>query len=1853
MYSSFSDDYSLFEEQVSNFKKAAASAGDILREMLSTLDAGMVPSIEHISSFQSILHKLQGDYNIVYKTATGLLENISCPQEGCSIADLTKSIDRLKEQVFEKLRELEKILSEFLTIESNVTSYMEALQTWRSKASELLVQIRSQKCDHDALNEAVEPYRLFLKAMDMEDSDEKEILFSEKIDALFPGIVSRGLYSGKYYKSNRDETKLISGVKDTKEDATIAPQETPPLLDVNKTTTVVHELNSTQSIDTSQHHKEKTNLDSNGCATNNYSMAQTECAANKDRLPCDSYDEEKKCDLDQDMPNNINTRTISRPSDIKNFISNNMKNGAVALLSLLQAFRIITTEQIIAFGKICKNFIHISDSKINSMLTLLATKKVIKRINHPLALWVMTSQNNDSIDDIFKNLNIQSSNSFINKRSYPEKISEIDIVDTISYNERLINYLLGIQKFSPHLFSDVLNTVELYNTSIKISVVWKQEPYICSLALPEEMLDEKKEYRLFVPISEENLFKLKDVPADVTCFAFYEGTLYRWEQGNWHRNLAHTLESAHSFSMNPAKDNPGENFAKHGDSDLTTGEVQERSSGKTAINKIADAQALNLQDAAEEKGIPACESVEAVELEAATLPGSLATHPVYYHDETLAPCSTEDDAPVTDGFTEQSIAHKENVEETVEQMAARLAKRDGTPSSEEIVTIVVRLFEQNAESDFDRLSRVIAQALMLLKAAVLQGLSGCISLYEQLALATGTAQGTESYTGYNLNEHFTAESNSQSLTLAAYMYALFAPTEQDFTLQNQAKMYLHDYETYFPAYPVLKPLFAVLCEIRDVEPRGFSASVLAQLENEEEKATSMRKLQKRAEGLMSEPVVTVHLNGIPALLSNCFGHKSDYYACMEIIAQNKLQDKEIVEDILRESYDLKGKTYELNEKKIDTIIDSAWAAATKNLSTQRLPLKMVGRRQIRQAFLDRLDLMKEWVESAEPLDSGRADKLRRLQHSILRELNALPFCCAAEGNKDAYAGVVSYITKYLSRKLEQRKLTPLFSDALRTGFIELDDRFQPIIEKGMCDIPYYEPWRRVLKHIACSDTTLEDVERVISNDSHSPMFDNLQQLELLTRLLHENEDIRESSSAAEKRAKEKTKDFKGKLELAYAAGRITEQDKEDLLQMLFYEEEFCSRRNFGCWNQFLDALQLYQNSRVALHKRELEEQIAQRKNSAPSSHILETAEQLLTEGQFAIAEEFVNIFDRGDNYQSEEFESIFDEDNRLEEFLQPKNFDPLYDYSMTTLRGRALRKVGPDFLKKHFPDGWTTAYKDESIKFVQSWPNAKTKTTPQDIQNFMTSLGITVSKVTAVQHKKEDMFEVGIEPVPCDRPDYPHPIAAFGTEMKSPLTVVALYGGKQANDIRDTVNQLRPSAQSITIVLLDYALSRSVRCQLAEVCHQSSGLARFIVIDRVLVLYLALHQRSERMSILLSCALPYASALQPFVRDGGPTSAEMFCGRTRELRAILDLSGAILIYGGRQLGKTALLQRARSSFHNPVNKNYAVFCSIKEISEETDLVLNIIDEINKQTSLNIQHCSTMKTLCDKLDRLFREKKIQTMLLLLDEADKFLRSEDKKKYTAVQPLVELRRSQSMFKFVFAGLNNVYRARNATMNNGVFGQIGHPLCIKPLSPADALRLILRPLRYLGFKPGKGAHLETILSSTNYYPGILQFVGYNLAESLNSPTSRYYRPGSETPPVQLTNDHLGSIMAQDDLNESIKEKFRLSLNMDERYFMLARCIGMLYHFGESMYENYKGYTVEQIKYIVDIYDIRCLKGLDREGYETLLDEMFEMGILHRAQEGVYRLRKRSFLDIIGSDMTRLENEIIDENKRGQKDA
>ena len=411
------------------------------------------------------------------------------------------------------------------------------------------------------------------------------------------------------------------------------------------------------------------------------------------------------------------------------------------------------------------------------------------------------------------------------------------------------------------------------------------------------------------------------------------------------------------------------------------------------------------------------------------------------------------------------------------------------------------------------------------------------------------------------------------------------------------------------------------------------------------------------------------------------------------------------------------------------------------------------------------------------------------------------------------------------------------------------------------------------------------------------------------------------------------------------------------------------------------------------------------------------------------------------------------------------------------------------------------------------------------------------------------------------------------------------------------------------------------------------------------------HQITERLPALLKCTLPYTT-YQPFVRDGGSTTDEMFCGRNQELATIIDLNGACVVYGGRQLGKTALLERVESRCSKPENRVYAVYSSIIRIKDEEEVVSTLISDIERKTEskINLHNCKTLKDMCNQLRVMFSNGKIISLHLLIDEVDDFLGAISSQAYRQLQPLVDLKReTRNNFKFVIAGLHNVCRAKNATKENGIFGQLGTPLCIKPLSPTDALKLLSRPLNYLGFQIDRYPHLETILTNTNYYPGILQFFGYMLVQTLTGQYSKYYHAVDGNPPFTLQDEQLGSVMNSSDLNKSIKDKFRWSLELDSRYFMIARCITMLYHYYEEDRSSgsWLGFKVEEIIDMAEMYEIHCLENEAIDGYKNLLDEMEEMGILSQPESGLYRLRRSSFVDIIGENIDVLEQDIINNNK------
>ena len=1222
-------------------------------------------------------------------------------------------------------------------------------------------------------------------------------------------------------------------------------------------------------------------------------------------------------------------------------------------------------------------------------------------------------------------------------------------------------------------------------------------------------------------------------------------------------------------------------------------------------------------------------------------------------------------ATIEHGNAEAPPVEPEDLEfkEKVSEFCRMALDGDWSINDKLMVGMILKLLEEERlHTDDNEVWSELSQALLLAKAAASDPRNERSKLlYEQLLLATDIGMDRHEYTGDKLMDLFAEPSKTtQAIMLAAYCFAMFAPAHSyDYNLKSATRSAEGDYNELFPAFEVVKPVFHCLTKVWDVLPEGFTNAILDKLSDHAEGMANLEKMKQSAALLIDEPTIKAKISGLPELCSACFGPKSDMRTAVDTVVANRRGDQDIVESLLLEYCNVGDDGYEISDRMIDDVIDKEWRKATKGKRTNHMTLAMLARDQVKQAFVDRLEIFKTWVEYNANVDEKRLPEIRKLAHQLsvaIQDALAALSTVEAASKPAIVEWMLLSIKDRLDAKIGKQKL---FVDLLQTGIVSVDLDGYPVIWPSCNQVAYYEPWRLAMEHIAALREELQVVADSIV-DGVPPYGDNLRQLEMIGKYLDDHSDKFVVSSQqrleAQRSANAETEEFKNKLEIAYTYNSVEETDKENLLALINnYKDLFFEIGDFANWHRFITALEKQINSIASKRKESLRTALAACYESLgedEESTLLQEARKLLEEKEnFAVTEEYINRFRNGERDLSAELSYALHDPDSFAEFASDDVFSPLYDECLKSRRGN-FSKRGQTYLSDHFPPMWTPRLKENSLRLLKNWPAGQGSVNASQIADLFRGLGLNVKAATKVEGQRNEQYQLEIENMDRNMPDYRHPIAIFGTQAISPLNVVVFHGNIMAKELVDTMARL--NLGSMSIALINYPVNMDYRREVAEIFHTGTiGHSSFLLIDQTLILHLALHQDTERLPILLKCTLPF-TGYQPFLRDGGPTADEMFCGRAEELSTIIDPNGASVVYGGRQLGKTALLERAESLSLKPEKKAYAVYCSIYETTTEIGVVEKILHDIRIKPYMkpfDFKDCRTIQELCDQFSQLMSSGKMSSFLLLIDEADAFLHAIRDNKYEHIRPLVELKRStRNRFKFVLAGLHNVCRAKNATADNGIFGQLGQPLCVKPLSPTDALQLISRPLRYLGFQVEMYPHLETILTNTNYYPGILQFFGYTLVQTLPGQYGKYYRANQGNPPFSLEEKQLGEIMNSNDLNNSIRSKFRWSLELDKRYFMLARCITLLYYGSQSdpMAER-AGYAVDDIMKEAKDWDIHCLAETTKAEFGNLLDEMVSMGILSCIDEGTrrYRLRRHSFINIIGSDMDKVLTDIAEDNE------
>lgn len=1804
------------------FTSGANRVESDLSSMLTLVKGGRVPPRADVQALEEKIEALQRAFDSIQHFASEVVGAEDAPSADASAFEYAEAIGRTEAlRVKERLAAIEGRLRRFVSVKSLVLAFEEALKPYQSAAQDLLAQLGSDAAPSpDALEEATEAQGLFLEAMTTEDFDsDTGMELMERLEAHYSSKVQRGLLLDKYYiekESCEAETSAPVQTASAEPEAPIAPHEA-----------AAEEREDAAEVD-----------------CENAASSEPSADDSSDAVPGEAEAEDGET---YDFPETVqaNVKIKAKAASANAFKNDILKlsREVYVILPLFTNLGALTADLVYIFGRCMGHFSTKAESQesVQKVLDALVSKGILA--SYSLACF----------DDPIYCLTAYGYES-LTKRSIAVDMKRVFAVSFGKYRligrgemptDTLLHATLHNDKLALYFSHAALHFKPEVCEAVAQSISWEGDHYTVSV-----LGDDSVYYTCRILAYGEELPALLESTNVLICDAEAVDTVEAPAFDGSHKLFALNGEGIHLWDSGWVRQTLALECGLEGEAELidepTAPAEGETTEGEAVECDVGEHDPDDAADAAPDAASVLTEAAEPISAEAA------AQDAPPIEDATAPDLPDLPDPPAVDDLAAQTAVVDDG---TAQGLCRALLESKGAPSDAQFVELIQRLVRDAAEDDAH-----LKEALLLAHAASFDeraALSRCA--YDQLALAVNMGLGKKHYSGTALVDAFGQElALTESCKISAYLYAMLFPYQAyDHTLRATTQGAVKEYEFIFPHFPRLKALFNAASCVCDVSPEGFSESILDALSDQDVCHAHVEKLKRIAQPLLNEPKIKAYINGIPELVSSCFGKRSDLHMCMETIANDAREDRELVLNIFAEYCEENAGMKVLSELAIDSKIDSAWKVATCGKRTSGINLEYQARKQVFNEFVQRLELIRVWLEYSGGNAIANIPAMKKRKNSILKELRLAKDWLRTE--PQPYGAVILWMLDTIQYKLDNREREGLlFSDLLRTGLISVDDSGLPILIESMHSVKYAEPWRLVLKHIVAEKLDFKEATSRIF-DRSSSTFDNLHQLEMIGKHLGSGSSDYVVTAAqvteATASANRCTEKFRDELELAYTYNRIYEVEKESLTALLdLYQEQYFECRDFGCWENFLQCLRqqvddLSNTRREALKLRL--DACAAKLRAGERSNLLDKARELLTnDANFAVTEEYCNRFELGERELTEELTAALHDPDSFTDFLSDKVFQPLYA-ECSHKSGQRLDKFGLAYVAARYPAGWTSRHKEDSKRLLSAWPNRRGNTSPQQIATFFAGLGFAVRGAERVSGKSQEVYRLNVEPAARNMPDYIHPISAFGTQIKSPLNVVVLYGNSMAQELVDTISSLNIGGMSI--VLIDYPLDLSVRRQIAEIFHtKMSGMNPFLLIDQVLALHLAMHQDTERLPIMLKCTLPY-TYYQPFVRDGGPTADEMFCGRAAELATIIDPNGACIVYGGRQVGKTALLERAQSLFAKPEAKAFAVYSNILKLESEEAVVCKLVIDIRRMAKISISDCTSLSELGAQLDAMFRGGAISSMLLLIDEADDFLASISKDDYLPLQPLVDLKReSKNQFKFVLAGLHNVCRAKNATARNGIFGQLGQPLCVKPLSPTDALQLISRPLRYLGFQVDQYPHLETILTNTNYYPGILQFFGYTLVQTMTSQYGRYYRAVDGNPPYTLRKEQLGAILNSADLNSSIKDKFRWSLELDPRYFMLARCIVMLYYenSGEPT-SSQLGFSVEQIMDMVALLDIHCLEHETIANVTNLLDEMVDMGILSRPNETQkrYRLRRKSFTNIIGADIDTLLDDIVLNNEEG----
>jgi hypothetical protein len=392
-----------------------------------------------------------------------------------------------------------------------------------------------------------------------------------------------------------------------------------------------------------------------------------------------------------------------------------------------------------------------------------------------------------------------------------------------------------------------------------------------------------------------------------------------------------------------------------------------------------------------------------------------------------------------------------------------------------------------------------------------------------------------------------------------------------------------------------------------------------------------------------------------------------------------------------------------------------------------------------------------------------------------------------------------------------------------------------------------------------------------------------------------------------------------------------------------------------------------------------------------------------------------------------------------------------------------------------------------------------------------------------------------------------------------------------------------------------------------------------------------------RLQTTMGITLPFTAInpYTPFVL--GDVPREVFYGRKEELRRVQDANDALFVYGGRQLGKSALLKTAMREFAETDPRWRSIYIDLKaegvgEWREPDDLWPVILPHLQKAGIVDgkVSAKASGEVVVPRIRHWLEADPERRILLLLDEADAFLETDARARagLPGEGRFVNIYRLKSImdgsnrrFKPVFAGLHQVQRFHGAS--NGPMAHVGAEIPVGPLPPAEAFKLVVRPLAAIGYRVERPEVAWRLLAYTNYQASLIQLFCDALVRRLHR---RTFAGGA--PPTTIGDADIDGIYSDKEVRDQIATRFEWTINLDNRYRVIAYTTAWL-----------TLSTDDQVFATITLYD-ECktfwpagFAELNLDGFGAYLDEMVGLGVLVRTPSDEYGIRSPNVIRLLGA--------------------